>query len=304
METTTDAAKPAIGFPFIPVLMAIAVIAVLLALVFSSGSLAGFFGLQPKETGNSIPLVRQQYFQEAFQPKRTEYKLFEAASKFTGKPLGELPAFFALSSEQEIWEELPPIPKDFSEIAYMLVTGNFFAIENLGEGYYKQPEFYPNFTNPKGGLRWWREPDPRGWATGGYGTYPSEQWATMKKGETENFKATVFLYNSFGVQTYQGGTLFMAGDYSKYFDITISPQTFLLEPTFPKFKEEWVKKITIQGSLKQGTPKGEYTIPILIGTPPEEKNREWTAKYRNLYQNAAASVKPSGNPIELHIKVE
>jgi len=302
MKTAADTAKPKTGFPFLSVILAIAIVAVLLVLVFSSGGLSGFFGLQSKEPSNGVPLVRQQYFQEAFQPNRENYKVFEVAAKFSGKPLSEMPRFFALSSEAEIWEELPPVPKDFSEIAYLLASGRFFTIENLDEGYYKQPEFYPGFKQT--GLRFWTQPDPRGWATGGYGTYPAEQWTDLKKGETENFKSTVFLYNGFGVQTYQGVTLFVGGDASKYFDISISPQTFLLDADFPKFQKGWAQKITIRGSLKPGTPKGEYTVPIMIGFPPEEKQKEWENKYRNLYQSAAASVKPSGNPIDLHIKVE
>lgn len=261
--------------------------------------------LSPKGVDVTDPsqyLSRQQYFEGAFQPNRDEYQIFSSASLFSEKPLSEMPVFFDVSSEEDIFSALPSIPSDFSEIAYLLASGKFFAIKGLGPGYWKQPEFYPNFK--KGGLRYWTQPDPTSWASNGYGIYPSEQWGTVKTGETDSFEATVFLYSGFGVQTYQGITLYTEGNTKEYFDITISPQTFILEPNFPKFSEEWAKKIIISGEIKQGTPKGEYALSVNIGVPPEDMREKWGMEYRNLYMDGAAGLRPSGSPILLHVIVE
>ncbi len=247
-------------------------------------------------------LSRQSYFQEAFQPNREGYGIFEKASAHTGKPLSEMPKFFSIKNEAAIFSELPPTPENFGEIAYFLASGSFFAVGGLGEEYWKQPEFYPGFK--ENGLRYWTEPDASSWAPNGYGTYPAEQWATLKTGDTEIFEATVFLYSGYGVQTYQGVTLFPQAEASQHFDIEITPNTLILEPNFPAFQSEWAKKIIIRGTLKPDTPKGEYLVAVNVGFPPEDKRKEWALKYLNLYQDAAAGVRPSGNQITLHVNVE
>src|SRR3989344_9175602 len=43
--------------------------------------------------------VRQRYFQEAFQPDRENYDLFEKAAVFLKKPVSEMPNYFSLNSE-------------------------------------------------------------------------------------------------------------------------------------------------------------------------------------------------------------
>ena len=247
-------------------------------------------------------LSRQSYFEEAFRPSREEYAIFEKAAAHSGKPLASMPQFFSLKDEVAIFSALPPIPQNFGEIAYFLASGSFFAIGGLSEGYWKQPEFYPGFK--ENGLRYWTQPDPTSWAPNGYGTYPAEQWATLKVGETEQFEATIFLYSGYGVQTYQGVSLFPDSEANAYFDIEATPNTFLLEPNFPAFQSEWVKKITIRGTLKPNAPKGEHTIAINVGFPPEDKRKEWALKYLNLYQDGAAGARPSGNQITLHVLVE
>lgn len=311
----------------IAALAGIAGVAILVYLVFSTASPTGFFGiaqtvspppvetgktgvqLNPGESTGSPPssdpsdfLARREYFESAFKIDRESYDIFEKASAFTGKPLSTMPAFFSLKNEAEIWENLPAPPADFSEIAFLLATGKYFSIAGLDERYWKQFEFYPDAV--ENGLKYWTEPDPKSWASNGYGTYPSEQWATLKTGDTETFEATVFVYTGYGVQTYQGVTLFAEGNDLERFDLSISPQTFLLEPTFPKFESEWVKKVMITGNIKEGTPKGEYTVNLNLGVPPEDKRKEWTLEHRNLYEDAAAGIRPSGNQIVLHILVE
>ncbi|MEM4327201.1 MAG: hypothetical protein QXZ13_03485 [Candidatus Diapherotrites archaeon] len=246
-------------------------------------------------------LVRQQYFEESFKPKREEYKIFEKAAAYLNKPVSEMPKLFTLKSEAEIFEELPKIPKDFSELAFALASGKTYDIGNIGEEYYKQPEFYPNFkTN---GLKYWTNPEPKYWATGGYGTYPAEQFDTLSLSGRKEFNAAVFVYSGYGVQTYQGLTLVPTAETLKNFEIEITPNTILLEPNFPKFKNGWAHKIFISGKLKEGAKPGKYDLAFVIAAPPKEKKDEWGFKYRNLYYDAVSGIAPSGYPVKFTINV-
>ena len=250
---------------------------------------------------SSFP-VRQKYFEEAFKPNRDNYNLFEKASKKLGIPLEDVPKYFTLKSEKDIFSELPPIPEDFSEIAYLLATGRIYAIGNLSEEYFSQPEFYPNFK--ESGLKYWSEPDPKYWTTNGYGSYPAEQFDVLSHSGRNEFLSVVFFYTGYGVQTYQGLTIIPTSNALEYFDLTVSPDTFLLTPTFPKFSRDWAHQIVIKGKLKPDTPPGEYDIGFLIIKPPYEKKIEWASEYRNLYFDAATSIVPSAFPIRFIITVE
>jgi len=265
-------------------------------------------GLTPIYEKNQVEItpssyaVRQQYFEEAFKPKRDEYDLFEKAAARLQIPLEYVPEYFALNSEKDIFNELPPVPNDFSEVAYLLATGRNYALGPITEEYFLQPEFYPNFK--ENGLKYWSEPDPKYWATNGYGSYPAEQFDVLSQSGRTEFYSVVFFYTGYGVQTYQGAHLIPTSNTLKYFDVDISPDTFLLTPTFPKFSKDWVYKITIQGKVKPDTPAGEYTIGFLIVDPPIEKRNEWAGEYRNLYFNAATVISPSNFPITFNITVE
>ena len=244
---------------------------------------------------------REQYFKEVFKPRRETYKLLEKAAAYLNKPVEQMPVYFGIISEEDIFATLPKPADDFSEVAYLFSSGKYYSIGYLDESYYKQPELYPNFKTT--GTRYWTRPDPKYWTTGGYGSYPAEQWDVLTVGEREEFDAVVFFYTSWGVQTYQGVTLQPSAETEKYFDITITPQTFLLEPTFPKFGNGWAHRIEVHGEMKKGTPPGSYKIGINVETPPKEFIEKWEFEHRNLYFNAASAIGPSGNQIQLNIDV-
>lgn len=260
----------------------------------------------PTNTANAGPggfgVSRQKYFEEAFVPDRKSYDLFEKAAAYTKKPIAEMPAFFNLKNEEEIFSSLPQIPKGFSETSYLLASGKYFSIGFLEKEFYTQPEFYPGFK--ENGLRFWEKPDPTSWGVIGYGTYPAYQSDTLKLGERENFVSVVFLYASYGVQTYQGVALEQDSASKQYFDVSISPKNLLLDPTFPKFGKNWAEKIIITGRIKPGTPKGDYVIGINLETPPRELKAKWEFEHKNLYYDAASGIGPSGNQIQLNIRVE
>ncbi|MDO8661573.1 MAG: hypothetical protein Q7K43_06800, partial [Candidatus Woesearchaeota archaeon] len=187
--------------------------------------------IDPSNPSASQFIVRQQYFEEAFKPHRDTYDIFEKTSKNLNIPLEQIPQKFGLNSEQEIWGELPKVPKDFSETAYALAQGRYYSIGLLEEEYFSQPEFYPNFKTQA--LRYWTTPDASSWTPQGYGQYPAQQFDVLTKGEREEFTGVVFFHTSWGVEGFQGVTLVPTSFAQKYFDITISPDTFLLGATVP-----------------------------------------------------------------------
>ncbi|HZX19986.1 MAG TPA: hypothetical protein VFF13_03155 [archaeon] len=250
---------------------------------------------------SSFP-VRQRYFEETFKPKRESYDLFKKAAEHLNIPIEKVPEYFSLNSESEVFNELPPIPTDFSEIAFLLATGRTYSIGLLSEGYYMQPEFYPGFK--ESGIKYWTEPDPKYWATNGYGSYPADQADILSKSGRDEFTAVVFFYTGYGVQTYQGTTIIPTSESLEHFDIQVTPDTFLLTPTFPKFTSDWVQQIIITGKLKPNTPPGDYSIGFLITTPPIDKKQEWEFKYRNLYFDTVNSIAPSRFPFAFNITVQ
>ena len=80
--------------------------------------------------------VRQRYFEEAFQPNRNSYRLFEKAAAFLGIPLNQVPGYFSLNSENEVFAELPAVPADFSEVAFLLANGETYAIGGFSHAYF------------------------------------------------------------------------------------------------------------------------------------------------------------------------
>ena len=245
--------------------------------------------------------MRQRYFEEAFQPNRNSYRLFEKAAAFLGIPLNQVPGYFSLNSENEVFAELPAVPADFSEVAFLLANGETYAIGGFSDAYFKQPEVYPGFKDL--GLKFWSEPDPKYWGTGGYGAYPAEQSDVLSLSGRPDFSAVIFFYAGYGVQTYQGVTIVASSETLEKFDIEITPDTFLLEPTFPKFYEGWAERVQITGNVKAGTPPGDYELSFRVIPPPKEKKDEWKFRYRNIYFDAASGIAPSGTPIKFNIRV-
>ncbi|MFH1391145.1 MAG: hypothetical protein ABIH20_02420 [Candidatus Diapherotrites archaeon] len=257
-----------------------------------------------KEDSRVLPTefaVRQQYFEEAFKPKRDEYDLFESAADHLGIPIEDVPEYFTLNSEYEIFDQLPPIPEDFSEVSFLFANGRTYDIGSFSEEYFLQPEFYPNFKEI--GLRYWAKPDAKYWGTSGYGSYPAEQFDTLSLSGRTDFTAVVFFYTSYGVQTYQGTSIIPTKETLENFDVEITPDTFVLTPTFPRFSADWGRQLVIKGKLKEGKPPGQYSVNFSIVAPPIEKKREWSFKYRNLYFDASNTVAPSGFPINFIINV-
>lgn len=211
--------------------------------------------------------------------------------------------YFGLNTEEEIYENLPKPAEDFSEIVYLFSQGRYFSIGLLGEEYYKQPEFYPTFKTS--GLRSWTRTDSRYWAPHGFGSYPSQQSDELSLSGRRESTGVVFIQSSWGVQTYQGFSLHADETSKQFFDISITPQNFLIGPAWPKFAPNWAERVVVTARVKDNTPPGTYKIIINTFTPPKELREQWQYLYKNIYFDASVSpVQPSSNLVEFVIEVK
>jgi hypothetical protein len=68
-----------------------------------------------------------------------------------------------------------------------------------------------------------------------------------------------------------------------YFDVEITPNALLLDPTYPLFGPNWAQKVRIEVHVKENTPPGKYLIGISPTNPPKELESEWIREHRLKY---------------------
>jgi len=173
-------------------------------------------------------------------------------------------------SPLDYMKNIPPKPADFPLIMREMESG-YIDLSDLNESYWLQPDFYPNWDRAK---RFYDQHDYSRWGVYGHGAYPANPevvFNTTKQGSWISFD--VLYRTGFGIETWQGVKL--VPEDNEYFNVKITPNQFLLEPTFPVFMRGWVKKITINVTIKKEPPKGDYTININIMPPDKEQAKKW-----------------------------
>lgn len=219
--------------------------------------------------------------------------------------------------DSQVFVRLPPYPKDFSDVSYLVTYNRYPILENFTEGvpdeyYYKQPAFYPTWGGQ--GIEKYKDLAP-GYkadyvAVKGLGAYPGDVIISPKPGISVKpgmtFTVVTFVHAAWGVAKYQGvgmgygfpSTGLSAFDIinvtqnpdvvKNYFDITIDPPYFLIEPSWPQFFPNWSQKVRITIKINEGTPAGTYLIGIGAGVPPAEAENEWIRAYRLGYTTGGA----------------
>lgn len=150
------------------------------------------------------------------------------------------------------------MPGDFYRVVDRVRSGEI-QVRDVGEEYYKRPEFFPTYQNYS---------SQRGehWGVMGYGAYPSDfRLSISGSGEAE---IASIVHTSWKVETYQGLRL-EPGHNSEYFDVEIQPQEILLEPSYPVFEDGWAQKVLIRIRMKN-PPRGEHVIEIIPSSPSNE----------------------------------
>jgi hypothetical protein len=263
-------------------------------------------------------LTKAKYTIEVYKVDRTSYHLFDQAAEFLGVSKDEIKAFFLrccdLTAEQDIFGDLPAIPKDFSTVAFDIATGAQLQIGQLTKDYYLQPEFYFHVgdtpgTNRHIAFRGWSQPELQYWGDNGHSSYPSEQWGNINKSKDNTARAVVFYAAGWNIQNYQGLMLVTDSNSKNFFDVDIRADStgqpyFLLSPTFPKFGENWVEKVTVTIHAKPGTPAGDYRIGLNPTLPPTEINSKWLTDHRGIYFGGRGNIVAEGNQVDLFINVQ
>lgn len=226
----------------------------------------------------------------------------------TGRPVYCKPGAIRLGSyvltgecmPDRVFTNLPPYPNNLNEIKILVRYGKIRDLTTIEEKYYKQPEFYLNwdpsgidsFFNPPGGY----------FGAFGFGVYPADTVAIVKPGEV--LKLGTFFKTSWGVENYQGmqltavfpehaeskaGRIEVSQDPKRvrnYFDVSIDPDIFILEPTFGIFEKDWARRITIIIRVKPDIPPGKYVVGISPTAPPSEIEDQWLTQYGLRYVSA------------------
>lgn len=177
---------------------------------------------------------------------------------------------------------LPEMPKDFAKVKFNLENGYYDALAPaLGEKYYLQPEFLQNFEREA--LTQWKSPDLTHWGVYGYGFYPSALGYYMEN--QQSVDAYFFLHTAWNVETYQGAKIVpvLSDEMKGKFELEISPETILLEPTYPIVQKGWIYKIKVKITPKVALEKGEYAIKLEAASPDAKFNNEWGEKYENYF---------------------
>ena len=126
------------------------------------------------------------------------------------------------------------------------------------------------------------------------GSYPGRAVAPQTKpGETGKF--VTFFISPAGTHYYRGAHLISvypdnfgfegqaykqnSNKVREYFDVSITPDVILFEPTYPQFLPGWMERVEMVIEVKENTPPGVYAIGITTIAPPEELNYKWQREY-------------------------
>ena len=167
-------------------------------------------------------------------------------------------------------QNIPPKPDDYTLIMRELDSG-YIDIMGLDSSYWLQPDFYPSWRHAQS---FYTHHDYSRWGVYGHGAYPANPTITFKKTSIGTWiQDTVLFKTGYGIETWQG--LRLVAENSEYFDVELEPDEFLLEPTFPIFSEDWVRKISYKITIKKEPPKGEYIVRVFATSPSEENSEKW-----------------------------
>jgi len=208
-----------------------------------------------------------------------------------------------------IFGELPAFPTDFYTKQNLLLTGKI-DFNELGEEYWKQPEFYPNWGT---GLqnRKQRYTDPmfydvekgvfKRFGAWGYGAYPASRGMQLSAGSEKEFQ--VIWYTGWTVETVQGfslvaeftgqtnaslpggvQTIVQDSELAKNaLTIEITPKNFEIGRAFPLFSNNWAVKANVRVTVAEDAEQGTYFAVIHPVAPSPEFSKMLFDKYLTNY---------------------
>ena len=175
-------------------------------------------------------------------------------------------------TDMPTFDIVPPMPDDFDAIIRDII---YVDLCSLDENYWKQPEFYGDAWEISK-TKFYDNPNYARWGIHGQGNLPSDIGygvTNMKKGN--ELEICSFFHNGFGIWTWQGfGLTSVYNGNEDLFDIQITPNQILTEPTFPVFNNNWVQKIHVKITAKQDIPPGDYRLGFDVTAPTLEFSRD------------------------------
>lgn len=182
-----------------------------------------------------------------------------------------------------IFSDLPLPHKNFLLIKRNFYDGQIKDFSKLSESVYKRPEFYPTWESS--GIRWFTEHDYSRWGVRGWGIFPGLIDYSVRNIQTgDKLIFYTFLHSSWGIETWQGLRIIPVYN-TTLFDAKISPDIVLLEPTFPKFYNNWTYIIEYNVTAKSRIPQGTYTFSIRMDSPSVTTNELWAWDVLDKYTN-------------------
>jgi len=173
-------------------------------------------------------------------------------------------------------KELPEKPANY-DLVLREIERNYVDLSDLGPEYYLQPDFYPGW---RVGREFYTKHDYSRWGVYGHGAYPANPTITFTSRDVGGWISFSTLYKTgYGIETYQG--IRLVPQSSEYFDISVSPNQFLLEPTFPYFYKGWVQPITIKVTIKAPVEPGTYKVAFEVLPPNNEQRKKWVWEVLN-----------------------
>jgi hypothetical protein len=171
-----------------------------------------------------------------------------------------------------VFLDLPEYPSNFDLMKRNFESNQVQDSNRLTANYYKQPEFYPSW---KQCTTWFTNHDNTRWGVHGFGAYPAERDISVINMSTGNsFDTFTFFKTSCGIETWQGLHISISHNTS-LFDVTVSPNEILLEPTYPKFYTNWTYFLNIRVTALKKIPAGDYDLSMDISNPSKYNDNKW-----------------------------
>ena len=230
-----------------------------------------------------------------------------------------------------MFKELPLFPKDFYAKRVLYRYGLIEMDPNdITPEYWKQPEWFPRFEESTLNLLQNAPVDRYGVCC--FGIYPADAFIKLEVGETEPYTFTKYtlirsaplveLYQGVRLDSYYPKEGKVEKDITpwqenpkiefvqdpeiakKYIHISIDPEQFLLDPSFPIYKREYIKLITMAITIDPEIPKGNYIVGFDTVAPDEGVSKEWMLKYPGGYNDARMGMFFSPRQYRLFITIE
>lgn len=198
-----------------------------------------------------------------------------------------------------VFEKLPAMPKDFPDKWGLVYYGRISNLSKIDENIWKQPEFYAT-TFQDQCLPYYvalaDEDAQVPFNSAGSGPYPGDVGITNVT-PGEDIEAVAFWHASCGVARYQAMSLMPTfpeemvvrmtkikvnqdpWTAAKCFNIRITPDTILLEPSFPQYQYNYTQLVKAEIHVNDDCPAGEYGIHLIPMDPPKEVIEDLEFKY-------------------------